>query len=231
MADGFEYAKIVVHEDDKAGSCEEVSFMFNPEAVRITKTLKPKKQETAGSDSPPLQFTAGDSAKIEFGEVLFDSFEDRESVYSRHVSKLESLIRVNSEVHRPVRVLFIWGQGFVNKSKAAGGPNPQIYTGTWYVTALDVNYIMFLPNGTPVRAKCKLTLTEVPDPTNKSNKVKKSPDTAHVHLVSRGDTLQAIAHSEYADPSQWRRIAEANGIDDPLSVQPGVRLLIPPILK
>jgi LysM repeat protein len=230
MADGFEYAKIVVHKDDEAGSCKEVAFMFNPEAVRITKTLKPKKQETAGSDSPPLQFTAGDSAKIEFGEVLFDTFEDRASVYTRHVSKLESLIRVNSTVHRPVRVLFIWGQGFVNKS-AAGGPNPQIYTGTWYVTALDVNYIMFLPNGTPVRAKCKLTLTEVPDPTNKAKKVKGSPDTAHVHLVSRGDTLQAISQREYDTPGEWRRIAEANGIDDPLALEPGRRLLIPPILK
>lgn len=232
MADGFEYAKIVVHEEDKAGSCEEVSFMFNPEAVRITKTLKPKKQKTAGSDAPPLQFTAGDSTKIEFGEVLFDTFEERKSVYSEHVSKLESLIRVNNNVHRPVRVLFLWGQGFVNKSDG-GGSNPQIYTGMWYVTALDVNYIMFLPNGTPVRAKCKLTLTEVPDEENKSqgSSAKESPDTAHVHLVSRGDSLQAIAYKEYDDAGQWRRIAEANGIDDPLALEPGHRLLIPPILR
>ena len=46
-------------------------------------------------------------------------------------------------------------------------------------------------------------------------------------LLSR----KGIAFREYDDPAQWRRIAEANGIDDPLALQPGRRLLIPPILK
>jgi nucleoid-associated protein YgaU len=48
--------------------------------------------------------------------------------------------------------------------------------------------------------------------------------------VGRGDTLQSIAFKEYDDAGEWRRIAEANGIDDPLELAPGKRLLIPPIL-
>ncbi|MCO4760808.1 MAG: LysM peptidoglycan-binding domain-containing protein [Myxococcales bacterium] len=224
MAEGFETAKLVVHKEDKKGDVpSEVSFSFNPEAVRVTKTLKPREQRQAGQDSAHLQFTGGDSLKLEFGEILFDTFEDRKSVYSTHIQDLEKLIHANAELHRIPRVLFVWGQGF-------GSEGGRINTGTWYITALDVNYIMFLPNGTPVRAKCKLTLTEVPDD-NPSKSVKSSPDTAHVHLVSRGDSLQAIAFNEYDDPAQWRRIAEANGIDDPLSLSPGRRLLIPPILK
>ena len=78
----------------------------------------------------------------------------------------------------------------------------------------------------PVRCTCKLTLQEAPKPQDK-----KSPDTAHVHLVSRGDSLQGIAAKEYDEPGEWRRIAQANGIDDPLNLEPGRRLLIPPILK
>ncbi len=224
MSSNFEKAKLVVHSADKQGVPPEVSFMFNPEAVRVTKTLKPKEQRQAGQDAPALQFNGGDSLKLEFGEILFDTFDDRVSVYAQHVSKLEKMVLVNEHLHRPPRVHFVWGQGF-------GSEDGKINTGVWHVTALDVNYIMFLPNGVPVRAKCKLTLTEVPDEEAPAKSTKGSPDTAHVHLVQRGDSLQAIAFKEYDDASEWRRIAAANGIDDALDLQPGSRLLIPPILK
>ena len=49
--------------------------------------------------------------------------------------------------------------------------------------------------------------------------------------VRRGDTLAAIAHVEYNDPGEWRRIANANDIDDPMSLKPGMKLLVPPILS
>ncbi len=223
MSSNFEMAKLVAHKADKAGVPAEVAFAFNPEAVRVTKTLKPKEQRQAGQDAPALQFNGGDSLKLEFGEILFDTFDERISVYAKHVSQLEKLIVVAEALHRPPRVHFVWGQGF-------GSENGKINTGVWHVTALDVNYIMFLPNGVPVRAKCKLTLTEVPDDAP-AKSVKSSPDTAHVHLVQRGDTLQAIAFKEYDDAGEWRRIAAANGVDDPLELMPGSRLLIPPILK
>ncbi len=224
MSSNFEKAKLVVHSADKQDVPPEVSFHFNPEAVRVTKTLKPKEQRQAGQDAPALQFNGGDSLKIEFGEILFDTFDQRASVYALHVSQLEKLIHVNEHLHRPPRVHFVWGQGF-------GSEDGKVNTGIWHVTALDVNYIMFLPNGVPVRAKCKLTLTEVPDDAAPAKSAKGSPDTAHVHLVKRGDTLQAIAFREYDDAGEWRRIAAANGIDDPLALNPGSRLLIPPILK
>jgi nucleoid-associated protein YgaU len=220
-----EMARIAIHKDDKAKSklgkkFEFVDFAFNPEAVRVAKTLKPREQKVAGQNAPSPQFTAGDAATIEFGDLVFDTFETRTNVYHEHVSKLEAMILVDEDLHRPVRVMFTWGQGW-------GSGDGQINTGIWFVTGLDVNYTMFLPNGTPVRATCKLTLTEVPTETANKN----SPDTAHVHLVDRSDTLQSIAFREYDDAGQWRRIAEANGIDNPLELQPGRRLLIPPILK
>jgi len=33
--------------------------------------------------------------------------------------------------------------------------------------------------------------------------------------VKQGDTLAWIAGKEYGNPSEWRIIADANGIDDP----------------
>jgi len=216
-------AKIVVHAEDKGkwgGGNGEFAFDFNPESIRVTKTVTPKDAKHAGQDAPSPQFTQGNALVLEFGEILFDTFEKRESVYAKHVTGLEKLITTDSHLHRPPKVFFAWGSGW-------GNGEGQIHTGLWFVTGLDVNYTMFLPNGTPVRCTCKLTLKEVP----KDAKAKHSPDTAHVYLVARSDTLQGIAAKEYDDPSQWRRIAEANDIEDPLNLSPGRRLLIPPILR
>ena len=48
------------------------------------------------------------------------------------------------------------------------------------------------------------------------------------HVVKARDTLISIANDEYADSTKWRLIAEANNLDDPLAVQPGQTLIIPP---
>ena len=38
---------------------------------------------------------------------------------------------------------------------------------------------------------------------------------------------QSIAYAAYGDPTRWRAIAEANGIDDPLRLRRGTALTIP----
>ena len=47
------------------------------------------------------------------------------------------------------------------------------------------------------------------------------------YLVKGGETLAQIAAEHYQDPRQWRRIAEANGIDNPLALAAGTKLRIP----
>lgn len=46
-------------------------------------------------------------------------------------------------------------------------------------------------------------------------------------VVEKGDTLWDIAEEEYGDPTEWERIAEANDIEDPRSIEPGTTLVIP----
>jgi nucleoid-associated protein YgaU len=45
--------------------------------------------------------------------------------------------------------------------------------------------------------------------------------------VQPGETLDRISARYYGDSTQWRRIAAANGISDPLSVRSGALLSIP----
>jgi nucleoid-associated protein YgaU len=55
-----------------------------------------------------------------------------------------------------------------------------------------------------------------------------SADRTKGYVVKTGDTLQAITAREYDDPRNWRLIAEASNIDNPLTIQPGLALSIPP---
>jgi nucleoid-associated protein YgaU len=52
---------------------------------------------------------------------------------------------------------------------------------------------------------------------------------ARVYVVKPGDTLGKIAKSVYGSPARWRDIFRANKdrLDDPDSIQPGMRLRLP----
>ncbi|MCA9972369.1 MAG: LysM peptidoglycan-binding domain-containing protein, partial [Anaerolineales bacterium] len=45
--------------------------------------------------------------------------------------------------------------------------------------------------------------------------------------VIRGDRLDLIASAVYGDATRWRQIADYNNLDDPLTLRPGQRLIIP----
>ena len=58
------------------------------------------------------------------------------------------------------------------------------------------------------------------------------PDVGHArtptasHRVQPGETLDRIAATYYGNPTQWRPIADLNGIEDPMALRPG-RILVP----
>jgi nucleoid-associated protein YgaU len=96
------------------------------------------------------------------------------------------------------------------------------------LTALTQTFTMFLTTGTPVRARLACTFTEwLSGHIEALLQNKQSPDVTKTRVVRRGETLSGIAADEYDDPGQWRPIARANGILDPLQVTPGTVLTIP----
>jgi len=81
--------------------------------------------------------------------------------------------------------------------------------------------------GVPCRATMNITMVEC----EVADRKRQSPDHAKLRRLKRGETLHTIAATEYNDAAQWRRIADANSIENPLDLEPGQELLIPPILK
>lgn len=219
-------AKFVVYKDYKDGSLSgqlyEIPFFLNPATLKTEHEALLKAAESNQS-TEEKKYEKTSPICLQIGELWFDTYDTRESVREKYIDKIENLVRYVKETHHLPVVTFVWGK--FTQSDA----NPRY---VFYVTKVSVEYVLFLPDATPVRAKVSLGLEqkmtaaaeEMQDP-------KESPDHAKLYTVKRGDTLQAIATAEYEDPREWRRIAKTNGVDDPMDLRPGMKLLIPPILK
>lgn len=187
---------------------------FNPKEYTISKSVPWNPQATAGLDAPEMQFTMGQGETLQL-ELFFDTFEQRSPV-TDHTDRLHKMALIDPELHRPPMVLVSWG-----KLKFTG-----------VIESLTHRFTMFLESGIPVRATCSVNLREARDAKEQAkDKKTASPDHAKLRAVRRGETLQSIAAEEYDDPAEWRRIADANGIDDPFRLEPGIRLIVPPILS
>ena len=88
--------------------------------------------------------------------------------------------------------------------------------------------MLFRGDGTPIRATCDLSLSEYAansplfqNPTSGSRESRRSC------VLGEGDSLASIAFAEYGDATLWRSLARLNGIDDPMAIAPGTRILVP----
>ena len=198
----------------------ELSFRFNPKEYSISKSA---------TWNRPTNKSAKSASKPEFGgvqpqsvamELFFDDWEDSEADLVKDINQLLEWLKptpdsINKKKPQPQILQFRWGSnGSLAKFKG-------------FLKSVSVKYTMFKGNGKPVRATAQITLEEVPDDPQKTNPTSGAIAGRRTHVVTSGDSLHSIAHEEYGDPSLWRALAQFNGIDDPLRLTPGARLMLP----
>lgn len=165
-----------------------------------------------------------DELKMEFYILTYSGaklkstgeFEDEKIEDAREkVSEVKKLLEEVGELHRQPVCKVQWGE--------------EMFCGI--LSNLDYRYTMFVPDGTPVRASFKATFFEPIDVDSamQNDNTPQSPDRSKYRMVYERTQLYQMAYQEYDDPTQWRIIAEANGIDNPLDLQPGRMLVLPPI--
>ncbi|HVL38802.1 MAG TPA: hypothetical protein VM328_05370 [Fimbriimonadaceae bacterium] len=199
---------------------EELQCLFNPTEYTIAKQNNWQPRPVVGRNTPTLQFTGGGSRTMNV-ELFFDVCEEDGADVRTHIDKLWKLAMIeertrNSSTNRsrPPLCRFQWGGNW--EFKAA-------------VTSLSVRYTLFRQDGTPVRAVATLSLQEANDAEaqRRQNPTSGSEPGHKRREVRPHDSLPLIASEEYGDPNKWRIIAEANAIDDPLSLSPGQIIAIP----
>jgi nucleoid-associated protein YgaU len=206
---------------------QQIKCWFNPGQYSIAKQNKWDVKEVVGKGLPKPQFGGGEPRKLSL-DLLFDASD----------------LGPDGDVLGPTQALFKMME--VNPSLAGGGKKntgrPPTVTFTWgqvltfkaVPDSLSVQYTLFHPDGRPIRAAVKLSLIQVSraeDGSSAAGEQKQNPttrgDILRSHVVRDGDSLASIAHEAYGDPTGWRAIAEANGIDDPLRLRRGTTLTIP----
>jgi hypothetical protein len=188
-----------------------IPLRFNPTEYQLQKGNNFAEIGIPGLESPPIQFVRGSAEKLS-AELLVDTSDTLEDVRVRYVDNLRNLMNLNTELHAPPIVRFVWDR--------------QVFVGV--MESLNITYVLFTPEGVPLRAKLSVALKEYrPAAVQVKERPTASPDFDKTWVVRRGDTLSGIAGAVYRDAGQWRPIATNNGIVDPRRLSPGRVLALP----
>lgn len=96
-----------------------------------------------------------------------------------------------------------------------------------YITDMSADITKFDADGSPARATGQMTLMQYPASAAGTNPTSGGIAPALVETVLQGDTLAHLAYRSYQQPMSWRDVAQVNGIDDPLRVRQGRRVILP----
>ncbi len=201
-----------------------VDCLFNPREYSFSKSNSWEKQKNAGGNMPQVTFAGGEPASLQI-ELLFDTYleggEKAEDVRKKYTEKIWNLMKVDPTLAqkkpkkaRPPFVRFHWGKAWS-------------FVGV--ITSIQEKFTLFTSNGTPVRATLAITFQQLKDEGTlpPQNPTSGGIGGERVWTVSEGDTLGWIASREFGDSTQWRRIAEANHLQDVRELRPGMILVIP----
>jgi Contractile injection system tube protein/LysM domain len=220
---GYQTAQLQIE-----GGGPPIDCWFNPKEYTIAKQNQWTVKPVVGAALPPAQFGGGNPRKLSLN-LLFDSTDSQTLSVTDTTQALFKAMEIDSSLAsgsgknsgRPPMITFIWGQTQSFKAVA---------------DSLSVQYTLFRADGFPLRAQAQLSLIQAERAMDNSshgghaapqNPTTRAQAGLGAHTIRDGDSLPSISYQHYGDPTRWRSIAEANGIDDPLHLKRGATLAIP----
>jgi hypothetical protein len=255
MAAKLARAILLVHGLDPKGNDDQtIHLQYNPTELVYEKGAQLAEVGIPGLDAPLQQFVRGQAEKLTV-ELFFDTTDQGMGDKARSVTALTDqiyqLVKIDGARHAPPPCTFLWNEQFPGSSlgkksdtakdggATSGAPNQGGSTASGnqrrngfqgVVESVRQKFTLFSPEGVPLRATLTVTLREYrPLDEQLARQNPRSPDRTHAHVLKGGETLASVAGDYYERPAEWRAIADANDIDDPRRLNPGTRLLVPPI--
>ncbi len=191
-------------------SGELFDVMFNPEEYTLNQDNNFASQNVPGLSGPILQFVHGNMRTLEM-ELFFDTTDEARDVRDE-TQKIVSLLEINSDLHAPPVLRVAWAS----------------LQFRCVLARASQQFIKFLEDGAPVRARVNVTFNEFLDADREGQQVnRQTADFTKVHVVAEGETLDGLAGRLYENPRMWRASALENEIDDPRSDLTGQAIRIP----
>jgi nucleoid-associated protein YgaU len=197
----------------------ELEFQFNPASIKVVKSVTWKGGNVARRNAPDLKFGGGEPATFDLS-LIFDTSSNIEyrdvRMYTNQLLKLVLMPGAVDQRKPPPQVKFQWGKLTLFLA---------------IVEKVTIEYTLFDPDGTPIRAKADVGLKQQDDRDDYAGSTNPTTRTESrkTRIVQLGDRLDVIAYQEYGSPAHWRHLANANGLYDPRDLQPGQVLVLPPL--
>lgn len=209
--------------------------LLNPEKYSQTYKTEYKKEQASGNSATDPKFTRSLPSDLDF-EFLFDRTgvlvhygDDPEASSDDTVYKdqgkgiiddianfKKAVFDYNGDKHKPNYLWISWGS----------------LTFQGILTELAIEYKLFRPDGTPIRATAKVKfISHVEAEKRAAGENNQSPDLTHYRKVKGGDTLPLMTHRIYGDSKYYLEVAKANEMVNFRKLTAGQELFFPPLKK
>jgi nucleoid-associated protein YgaU len=216
---------------------EQIPVQFNPTEFTLEKGTQLAEVPIPGLDAPLQQFVRGQAEKLTV-DLFFDTTDggmgERAESVTRLTDKIYQLAKIEPTRHAPPVCTLVWSDKFPGNSVGAliEAPmgNQRRHGFQCLVEQVRQKFTLFSPQGVPLRATLSVTFREYKTLQDQLQHLNlSSPDRTHSHVLEEGETLAAVAVRHYNRPGDWRRVADANAIEDPRRLTPGMFLTVVPI--
>jgi hypothetical protein len=203
-----------------AGIDNPYTALINPESYTVEIKYEFENSQGQGTTGGNQQFKVKLPEEMSF-EFLFDNTglidgKPKENIATEIENFKKFLMDYEGSSHQPRFFKFVWGT--------------DLFKGR--CSALNINYKLFNPDGTPIRAICKVTLKQA---TEEELRVieqnDSSPDLTHYRVVHKGDTLPLMCYRIYGDATYYVQVAKVNALKNFRDLKVGTGLFFPPIEK
>ncbi|MFI3197067.1 MAG: LysM peptidoglycan-binding domain-containing protein [Methylococcaceae bacterium] len=209
--------------------------LINPESYTVEYKFKFAEAQGQGASGKQLKYEGTEPQEMSF-EFLFDGTgiidgewrttkgnppivdgNPKDSIVDSIKKFKSALLEYKGDAHEPRHIKLVWGENSIFKGRA---------------TEVSINYKLFKPDGTPIRAVAKVKFkSSVEEKKRALKENKKSADLTHVRTVKAGDTLPLLCERIYGDSKYYLQVAKVNGLGNFRFLLPGTELVFPPIAK
>jgi len=217
---------------DRQFKHEQTTLMFvapiNPETFTRTFKVSVDQQQGHGNEGTEIRYrsTAPEQLMLDFildGTNTMEGYSGMPPGYTAPpvTDQLQDFLQccydMNGPIHRPNFLIVMWGSEVNFRC---------------VLSNVDINYTLFEPDGSPLRAKISATFLH-----HKSREEilaearPSSPDLTHYQKVKQGDRLDNLSFSVYDDPGFCTGLANYNGLTTIRKLKAGVQLSLPPLIK
>ncbi len=189
--------------------------MLNPETYSQNFDVQYNVEQGQGTPDATIKYEKSTPSTVNF-DLIFDGtgvVNAKRTDLASEISKFKKVVYdYNGNIHSPNYLKLIWGKALLYKCR---------------LTSLKINYTLFKPDGSPLRAKLSVSFKEFQTPSAALDR--NSPDMTHVKTVVSGDLLPSLVYDVYRDENHILKVADHNKLDSIMHLEPGKRLYFPPL--